>query len=257
MDELIKIEERDGKRVVNARELHQFLCSKQDFSTWIKGRIEKYDFIENKDFVTAPQIYGTANGGHATRTEYIVTTDMAKELSMVENNERGRMARRYFIECEKIAIACRASYQIEDPIKRAEKWIEEEKERQKLQFENRQKEQLLIQQQPKVVFADAVTSSSETYSMKELATILAQRGVDIGLNRLYRYMRDNDYFGTRGYSFYNLPYQKYVEQGLFEIEINKDAYMNKSGKYMDTKTVLVTGKGLQYFINKFLNNKNK
>lgn len=70
-------------------------------------------------------------------------------------------------------------------------------------------------------------------------------------------MRNNNYFGTRGFSFYNLPYQKYVEQGLFEIEINKDAYMNKNGEYMDTKTVMVTGKGLQYFINKFLNNKNK
>ena len=71
-----------------------------------------------------------------------------------------------------------ASYQIDDPIKRAEKWIKEEKERQRLQLENQKKEQLLIEQQPKVVFADAVTSSSETYSMKDLATILAQRGVD-------------------------------------------------------------------------------
>lgn len=149
-----------------------------------------------------------------------------------------------------------ASYQIEDPIKRAEKWIEEEKERQRLQLENQKKEQLLIEQQPKVVFADAVTGSADTYTMKELATILAQRGVDIGLNRLYRYMRDNNYFGTRGYNFHNLPYQKYVEQGLFGIEINKDAYINKNGEYMDTKTVMVTGKGLQYFINKFLNNKN-
>lgn len=256
MDELIKIEERDGKRVVNARDLHKFLEVGKDYSTWIKERICKYDFIENQDFIVFPEIGENLQGGRP-RIGYAISIDMAKELSMVENNERGRMARRYFIECEKIAIASRASYQIEDPIKRAEKWIEEEKERQRLQLENQKKDQQLIEQQPKVVFADAVTGSSETYSMKELATILAQRGVDIGLNRLYRYMRDNDYFGTRGYCFHNLPYQKYVEQGLFEIEINKDAYMNKNGKYMDTKTVLVTGKGLQYFINKFLNNKNK
>lgn len=129
MEELIKIEERNGQQTISARELHQFFESRQDFSTWIKGRIKKYDFIENQDFFTTPQIYGTTNGGHATRTEYMLTIDMAKELSMVENNEKGRLARRYFIECEKLVVSNRASYQIEDPIKRAEKWIEEEKER--------------------------------------------------------------------------------------------------------------------------------
>lgn len=63
MNEIIKISEYNGKRAVNARELHQFLESKQDFSTWIKGRIKKYDFVENQDFQTAPQIYETANRG--------------------------------------------------------------------------------------------------------------------------------------------------------------------------------------------------
>lgn len=256
MNELIKIEEREGKRVVNARELHQFLEVGKDFSTWVKERINKYGFVENQDFVVFPEIGGNSQGGRP-RVGYAISVDMAKELSMVENNDKGRTARHYFIECEKMVTASRASYQIEDPIKRAEKWIEEEKERQRLQLENQKKEQLLVEQQPKVIFADAVVGSADTYTMKELATILAQRGVDIGLNRLYRYMRDNNYFGTRGYNFHNLPYQKYVEQGLFEIEINKDAYINKNGKYMDTKTVMVTGKGLQYFINKFLNNKNK
>ena len=106
--EIIKITERDGQRAVSARELHQFLESKQDFSTWIKSRIEKYGFIEKQDFVTAPQKYGTANGGYSTRIEYALTIDMAKELSMVENNERGRLARKYFIECEKTAKEKRA-----------------------------------------------------------------------------------------------------------------------------------------------------
>ena len=90
-------------QVVNARELHAFLKSRQDFSTWIKNRIADYDFVENQDFITAPQKYGTANGGYATRKEYYITLDMAKELSMVERNEQGKQARRYFIECERIA----------------------------------------------------------------------------------------------------------------------------------------------------------
>lgn len=98
---LIPINESNCKQAVNARDLHAFLESKQDFSTWIKNRIDKYDLVENVDYVAAPQIYGTANGGHSTRLEYALTIDAAKELSMVEGNEKGKEARRYFIACEK------------------------------------------------------------------------------------------------------------------------------------------------------------
>ena len=104
MQELIKLQPQtiNGNAIetVSARELHSFLESKQDFSTWIKNRISEYDFVENQDFITAPQKYGTANGGYATRNEYFISLDMAKELAMVERNDKGRQARKYFIECE-------------------------------------------------------------------------------------------------------------------------------------------------------------
>lgn len=255
MKEIIKIEERNGQQAVNARELHQFLGSKQDFSTWIKGRIEKYDFIENQDFQTAPQIYGTANGGHATRMEYALSIDMAKELCMVENNEKGRIARRYFIECEKLVNIHRASYQISDPIKRAEAWIEEEKERQRLLLENQQKEQLLIEQQPKVILADAVTASEDDFPIKDLATILAQNGIKIGPIRLRRFLIENHYLGTKG-ECHMKPRHQYIEQGLFKL-IETLEYNDYTKRDEANTTVMVTGKGLKYFINKFLNNKNK
>ena len=101
MNELIKITENNGRRAVSAREVHEFLESKQDFSTWIKNRIEKYDLVENVDYIAAPQIYGTANGGHSTRIEYVLSVDAAKELSMVEGNRKGKQARKYFLEIEK------------------------------------------------------------------------------------------------------------------------------------------------------------
>lgn len=85
-------------KTINARDLHSFLESKQDFSTWIKNRIEKYDFIENQEFI---RFHKKMEANNATMIEYIIILDMAKELSMVENNEQGRLARRYFIECEK------------------------------------------------------------------------------------------------------------------------------------------------------------
>ena len=98
--DIIKITERDGAQVVSARELHRFLEIGKDFSTWIKDRIEKYGFVENQDFEIFPN-YGENSQTGRRRIEYALTIDMAKELSMVENNERGRTARRYFIECEK------------------------------------------------------------------------------------------------------------------------------------------------------------
>lgn len=97
---LIPINDNNGKKAVSARDLHAFLESKQDFSTWIKNRIEKYDLVENVDYVLlhnfVEQVSGTKH-----RIDYALTIDAAKELSMVEGNEKGKQARRYFIACEK------------------------------------------------------------------------------------------------------------------------------------------------------------
>ena len=79
-----------GEKVVNGRELHEVLGSKQDFSTWVKKRLTECDAVENEDFDTVPQIYGTANGGHSTRKEYIIKLDIAKEMAMLERNEKGK-----------------------------------------------------------------------------------------------------------------------------------------------------------------------
>lgn len=102
MEELIKITENNGKKAVNARDLHEFLESKKDFSSWIKDRIERYDFVENEDYVVLLPKVGeqTGRGGH-NKIEYALSMDAAKELSMVEGNEKGKQDRRYFIECEK------------------------------------------------------------------------------------------------------------------------------------------------------------
>lgn len=85
---------------VNARELHAFLGVNTKFSDWIKSRINEYDFVENQDFVSFSENSEKPNGGRPSQ-EYFITLDMAKELAMVERNEKGKQARRYFIECEK------------------------------------------------------------------------------------------------------------------------------------------------------------
>ncbi|OOZ76550.1 hypothetical protein BHL35_25335 [Bacillus cereus] len=87
----------NGEKFVNARELHDQLMSKQKFADWIKKRIENYGFTENEDFFIS---LGKSTGGRPT-TDFILTMDTAKEISMVENNEMGRAIRKYFIEVEK------------------------------------------------------------------------------------------------------------------------------------------------------------
>ncbi|WP_180644325.1 antA/AntB antirepressor family protein [Acinetobacter bereziniae] len=86
---------------VDARTLHQWLKSGERFADWIKKRIKTYGFIENEDFISYSVKTEKPQGGRTSK-EYTLTLDTAKELSMVENNEQGRMARRYFINCEKV-----------------------------------------------------------------------------------------------------------------------------------------------------------
>lgn len=162
MEEIIKITEHNGKRAVNARELHQFLESKYQFANWIQERITKYGFVENQDYEVFKENLKNSNGGRP-QIEYALSVDMAKELSMVENNEKGRLARKYFIECEKIAReVTMASYQIEDPIKRAERWIEEQKEKKALEAKN-------LEMQPKAHYFDELVERSLLTGFRDTA----------------------------------------------------------------------------------------
>ena len=162
MEEIIKITKHNGKRAVNARELHQFLESKQQFANWIQNRIEKYGFVENQDFCSFNKVIKRETGA-TTITEYALSVEMAKELSRVENNEKGRLARKYFIECEKIAREGMVdSYQIEDPIKRAERWIEEQKEKKALEAKNQE-------MQPKAQYFDELVERSLLTGFRDTA----------------------------------------------------------------------------------------
>lgn len=104
MNELINITTakigEEEVNAVNGRDLHRKLGSKQDYSTWIKRRIEKYEFIEGQDYLIHKFVEQLPSGAKHC-IEYIISLDMAKELAMVENNEQGREIRRYFIEVEK------------------------------------------------------------------------------------------------------------------------------------------------------------
>lgn len=241
MQELIKITEQNGQQAVSARELHAFLESKRDFSNWIKNRIEKYGFIENQDFILLNN-FGeqTGRGGH-NKVEYALTMDTAKELAMVEGNEKGKQARRYFIEIEKkakkLALGVPQSYS--EALKLAYE--------QSVKIEEQQKQ--IQAQAPLVTFAQALQISEHSILIGEMAKILKQNGINIGQNRLFEWLREHNYLMTRGEQK-NLPTQRALDLELFKIKTT--TINNPDGSVRLTRTTKITPTGQKYFINKFL-----
>lgn len=163
MKELIPIQQKEvsGQQIktVNARELHSFLESKQHFADWIKGRIINFDFMEGADFIT---IHNSMTS--PPTKEYHLTLDMAKELSMVERNARGKQARQYFIECERVAqqrpVAPPIPLGLPDfnnPAAAARAWADVKESEQKAIAEGEAARQQIAKDRPKVEFAETVS----------------------------------------------------------------------------------------------------
>ena len=112
------------------------------------------------------------------------------------------------------------------------------------------KDKQIEQMKSKALFADAVATSHTSILVGELAKILKQNGIDMGQKRLFAWLREKGYLIKRQGTDYNMPTQKAMELGLFEIK--EGSYVNGSGVNITTKTPKITGKGQQYFINKFL-----
>lgn len=121
--------------------------------------------------------------------------------------------------------------------------LKEEKEK------NQMLKDTLEEQKPQVVFAKAVEVSQNSVGVKILATILKQNGIDIGQNRMFQWLRDNKYLSSRPGNSWNMPTQKSMDLGLFELKPNP--YFHKNGEADTRYTPLVTGKGQIYFVNKF------
>lgn len=118
-----------------------------------------------------------------------------------------------------------------------------------------QKQQMQIEQnKPKVIFADAVATSHTSILIGDLAKLIKQNGVDIGQKRLFQWMRGNGYLIKRNGADYNMPTQRAMELKLFEVK--ESTVNNPDGSVRINRTTKVTGKGQQYFINKFLNKEN-
>lgn len=219
-------------KTVNARELHDFLEVKSRFNDWINNRIRDFGFVENQDFVTVTK--NLVSGG--IQKEIYLSIDMAKELSMVERNEKGRQARQYFIEMEKVAKKQIQESRIAlpdftNPAESARAWAEE--------YEKRElAEQKLIEAQPKIEFVQKYVEVGTTKSLRETAKILkvperAMIDCLVGDGLLFRQSGNL------------LPYQKYHAKGLFDV---KTGITEHGHNYTQTR---VTSKGIEYIASRY------
>lgn len=253
IEKAIQVRNTDAGRVIDARQLHAFINNgATDFSTWFKRRVEHCGFVINEDFkaINSTEIVenGSIPGIGRPSIEYVLTIEAAKELCMVEGNDRGRAVRRYFIEAER---KFRESQQvapthpaIPQTFAQALRLAAEQAET----IEAQQKQ--LAAQAPKVNFAKALEIAGESILIGQLAKLMRQNGVDTGEIRLYQWMRDNGFLHKCG-SEYNDPTQRALEMGLFEVRTGT-RYHPHTGEPIQTRTTLVTIKGQQYFINKLV-----
>jgi len=221
MNALIKIEKRNGVKTVDAKELHEFLEVGRDFSTWIKQRIEKYKFSENDDFVIEKSI--PQNGGIVI--VYHVSLDMAKELSMVENNEKGREARKYFIAMEKKAKGL-AMPNFSDPVLAARAWADEYEKRQELEAKS-------AKDKPKVEYFNKLVSRNVLLNIRSTAKELKIKEKEF-VNELIYY---NYLYRDRKNKL--CPYAAYVPE-LFEVK-------EYSSQQFSGVQTLITPKGRETF----------
>lgn len=238
-NQLVPVQENEnGEVVVSGRMLHKALEVKTQYKDWFP-RMTEYGFVEGEDFnplkIEQVRLEGSRRVSRQV-TDHIIKLDMAKEISMIQRSEPGKKARQYFIQVEK------AWNSPEMIMKRA------------LQIADKKiisLEEKIALDKPKVLFADALTTSNSSILIGELAKLLKQNDVEIGQNKLFEWLRANGYLIRKKGELYNLPTQYSMDLGLMDIK--KRVINNADGSTRTTRTTKVTGKGQQYFINKFLN----
>lgn len=230
MTNLILQDATDEQRV-SARELHRQLGIEKRFSAWFETNSQ--GFIEGEDFTSVLSGTVVNNGARRELDDYQLSMDMAKHICLMSRTEKGKECRSYLIAVEKDwntpeKVMARA-------LKIADQTIA------RLTAENEE-------MKPKALFADAVGVSDDCVSVGDVAKLIAQNGIEIGQNRLFGWLRNHKYvFVENGV---NVPYQRYVEQGIFKLL--ERTINNPDGTVRIAKTIKVTGKGQTYLVNKFL-----
>ncbi|UNF41199.1 antA/AntB antirepressor family protein [Bartonella krasnovii] len=192
----------ESVQTVNARDLHAFLESKQDFSTWIKKRIMTYAFLAGKDFI---RFHKKMEANNAIAVEYHLTLDMAKELAMVERNEKGKQARQYFIECErraKQAITPQIDYSSPQAMIGFLNY---------LQGQIEQKDTIIEDLKPKAMALEKLQRSDGLFGLTEAAKVLEMQP-----RQFIQFLQKKGWVYRRTFGAPLLPYQDKIQKGLMD-----------------------------------------
>lgn len=234
MNQLITVNLNDNQEpVVSGRQLHEALGVKTKYADWFNRMIE-YGFTENQDFLLLKNEQQTGRGGH-NKVDHIIKLDMAKEIAMIQRTDKGKEVRQYFIQVEKDfnspeKIMARALLMADKKIHKLEAQMEADK--------------------PKVLFANAVSASQTSILIGDFAKLLRQNGLEIGQNRLFIWLRENGFLINRKGDSWNMPTQRSMDRGLFEIK--ERTHHEPNGTIRISKTTKITGKGQVYFMEKLL-----
>lgn len=233
MNQLITIELKDDNAVVSARQLHKTLEVKTRFSQWVEQNFKM--FQEGEDFTSVVGTTVVNNGAVREIQDYAVTLRMAEHLAMMSKTPKGYEVREYFIQVEKDfnspeKIMARALKIADNKIHKLEAQMEADK--------------------PKVLFANAVSASQTSILIGDFAKLLRQNGLDIGQNRLFIWLRENGFLINRKGDSWNMPTQRSMDRGLFEIK--ERTHHEPNGTIRISKTTKITGKGQVYFMEKLL-----
>jgi len=227
MNELIKITENNGKQAVSARELYRFLEITERFSNWFERQLS-YGFTEGIDYIGCKEFNTLAN---QELTDYALTLDCAKEISMIQRSERGKQARQYFIACEKKSKSL-------DTISRkdlAKMLLESEEEKERMQLTIESQTKSLVESAPKVEYFDKCLDSKGYLTVNMIA---AELGISaVKLNKLLsewgiQYWQSECFFlyseyRNMGYTVHR-PYPYTNSQGI--ILTTQHMYWTESGK---------------------------
>lgn len=242
MNELsLLIEVNFDNQTVSARSLYKKLEVKYDFKRWVETNFKQ--FIENKDYFGGhTDVMGNQYGGVQTILDYDLTINMAEHLCLMSQTEKGMECRQYLINLREAWNTPEMVYA--RAIKFADRQIAELNSKvMRLAMENEE-------MKPKAEFADAITASKTTILVGDFAKILKQNGIDTGQNRLFKWFVDNHYLFKRNGQY--VPTQRAMEKKLFEV----DSKPVQIGDETQIKhTVRITPKGQQYFIDKFIREK--
>lgn len=235
----------DGEQpTVSARDLHEALEINTRFNDWF-SRMAEYGFENGVDFNLLKNEKVRLEGNREVKRDimdYQISVDMAKQICMIQRSEKGKLYRQYFIDLEK---AWNTPEQIfARALKMADQKIEKLKETNAGLLED------VERMRPKEIFADAVKASTSSILIGDLAKLLRQNGVDIGQKRLFEYLRNHGYLIKRKGSDWNMPTQKSMNMGLFEIK--ESTHIDGNGCNIVTRTPKATGKAQIYFVNKFV-----